>query len=137
MARTTVIFGVLLALVGIGFYLGLALTQDNAPSLTALIPAAAGIPILLLGLLAFREKYRMHAMHGVAVLTLLGFILPAGRLAMQLVGGGELNPAAAASQALMAALCGILLVLCVKSFVDVRRKRTSAPTESPSSEQTE
>ena len=129
MARLTVIFGALLVLVGIGFYVGLAFARGQAPSLTTLIPAAVGIPILLFGLLAFRDKYRMLAMHVVAVLTLLGFALPAGRLAMQLARGDELNPAAAASQALMAVLCGILLVLCVKSFIDARRRRASGSAE--------
>jgi hypothetical protein len=134
MAKLTVIFGTLLVLVGIGFYVGLAVAQGQSPSPTALIPAAAGIPIFFSGLLAFRDKYRMHAMHVVAVLTLLGCALPAGRLAMQLARGRELNPVAATSQALMAALCGILLVLCVKSFIDARRRRAAVPAESDSTE---
>lgn len=134
MARLTVVFGILLILLGVGFYIGLALTEGAAPSLTALIPAAAGIPIFLLGLLALREKYRMHAMHGVAVLALLGFLMPGGRLGMQVIRGGELNSVAAASQLLMALLCGLLLMFCVKSFIDARRRQASAAADAERAE---
>jgi hypothetical protein len=136
MARVTILFGALLVLVGTAFFSGLAISQGDLPSLTALIPAFAGLPILLLGLLALRDQYRMHAMHAVAILSLLGFALPAGRLAMQLVGGRELNVTAASSQALMAALCGVLLLLCVKSFVDARRRQANASPDSPSGDLT-
>jgi hypothetical protein len=123
MARITVVFGILLILLGSAFYAGIAVTQGKAPSVTALIPSFAGIPILLLGLVAFREAYRKHAMHVVSVLALLGFLLPALRLVMQLAGGAEAKPTALASMAGMAVLCGALFALCLKSFVDARRAR--------------
>ena len=78
MAKLTIGIGLLLILVGGGFFAGLAIIENKTPSATALIPAFAGLPILLLGFVALKDAYRMHAMHGVAILALLGFLLPAG-----------------------------------------------------------
>jgi hypothetical protein len=124
MVRLTLVVGTLLILLGAGFYGGIALAEGEAPSVTALIPAFAGIPIVLLGVLALRETLRMHAMHAVSVLALLGFLLPAGRLGMQVVKGAETKPTTLASLILMAVLCGGLLFFCVKSFIDARRRRS-------------
>jgi hypothetical protein len=122
MPKLTMIIGFLLTLVGIGFFVGLSITGGESPSVTSLIPAFAGIPILLLGVLATRESIRKHAMHAVAALALLGFILPLGRLAMQLAKGAELKATVLASLILMALLCGTLLGACVRSFVQARLK---------------
>ena len=124
MSRYTIAIGALLVLVGVGFYIGLASTADSLPSVTALIPAFAGVPILLLGLLSLKEPLRKHAMHFVSVLALVGFLLPSGRLAMLVARGTELKLAGTASLVLMAILCGSLLVLCVKSFIAARQART-------------
>lgn len=123
MARLTITIGLLLTLLGVGFYAGLALVEGEAPSVTSLIPAFAGIPILLLGLVALRESARMHAMHAVAILALLGLLLPLGRLGMQLARGAEVAGTTLTSLLLMAGLSGILLVACVRSFVQARLNR--------------
>jgi hypothetical protein len=125
MARVTIIVGALLTLIGVAFYGGIYLFQDRAPSVTALIPAMAGLPILALGLVALVDKLRPHAMHVVALLALLGFLLPVGRLLMKLAQGAEVGPIAFSSLALMALLCGVLFAGCVKSFVDARRRRAN------------
>jgi hypothetical protein len=123
MTRTTIAVGLLLILLGVGPYLTLFVIAEGTPSFTALIPTFLGIPILVLGLLAQKDSLRMHAMHLVSLLALIGFVLPAGRLAMQLAKGSAMKPMAAASLILMAVLCGTLLLLCVKSFLDARRAR--------------
>jgi hypothetical protein len=129
MVRLTLVVGTLLILLGAGFYGGIALGEGAAPSVTALIPAFVGILILLLGVLALRETLRMHAMHAVSALALLGFLLPVGRLAMQVAKGAETKATTLASLISMAVLCGGLLFFCVKSFIDARRRR-SEPVKS-------
>jgi hypothetical protein len=121
MVKPTILIGVLLTFLGLGVYAGFALAENRSPSATALIPAFAGIPILLLGFLALRPNLRKHAMHAVSALALLGFLLPVLRLAMQLAQGAEIKPIVLASLLLMALLCGSLLLLCVISFLDARR----------------
>lgn len=120
MAKLTILIGSLLILVGMGFFLALRLTEGVWPSATALIPAFAGIPILLLGVLAIQPAMRMHAMHGVALFALLGTLLPVGRLAMQIARGADVKPTIMASLLLMIVLCGLLLIACVHSFVRAR-----------------
>jgi hypothetical protein len=124
MATVAIIIGVLLTLVGGSFYGGIYLFQDRAPSATALIPAIAGLPILVLGLVALIDKYRPHAMHAVSLLALLGVLLPVGRLMMKIGQGEQVTLTAFSSLFLMAFLCGILLAACVKSFIDARRRRS-------------
>jgi uncharacterized membrane protein len=123
MGKITILFGGLLILLGAGVYAGLAAIEGETPSKTALIPAFFGLPIALLGVLALNQGYRKHAMHVVAVLALLGLIAPLSRLAMQVARGADVALLPMASMILMALLSGGLLVLCVKSFVDARRRR--------------
>lgn len=115
MARLTILIGFLLILLGVGFYVGL-----GASSVTALIPAFAGAPILILGCVALKDSVRKHAMHGVAMLSLLSLLLPLGRLGMQLAKGAEVKPTVLISLLLMAGLSGYLLVACVRSFIQAR-----------------
>jgi len=121
MPRITVVFGLLLCLVGVGFYAG-----TGAASVTALIPAFIGLPLVAAGFLARREALRRHAMHAAALLGTLG-VLGSLRGAVQLpalLGGGEVaRPAAVAAQSITAALCLEFVALCVRSFVNARRDR--------------
>src|SRR5262245_24065867 len=69
MASTTIVFGLLLTLLGLaGYFL------TGTSSLTALIPAIFGVPLLLLGFVARSEHSRKHAMHVAALLGTIGFI---------------------------------------------------------------
>lgn len=122
---TKVVFAVggLLILLGVGMFGGLWGVEGEMPSLTALIPAFAGVPIVLLGLLALKDGMRAHAMHAVAALALLGFLLSGGRLGMQLIRGGESKLTATVSLLLMAGLCGYLVFACVQSFREARKRR--------------
>lgn len=115
--KTTIAIGLLLILQGVGFYV-----VTETKSLTALIPAFFGVPILLLGFAALKESIRKHAMHGAVALALLGLLAPIGRIA----SAGLKLSAAGVSLVLMIVLCGGLLVLGIKSFVDARRRQASA-----------
>lgn len=123
MAKLTIIIGILLTLLGVGFYVALLAVEGENPSVTALIPAFAGIPILVLGLAALKESIRMHAMHGVSLLALLGLLLPAGRLSMKLAQGAHVKTTILVPLVLMTLLCGVLLAACIRSFVRARLSR--------------
>jgi uncharacterized membrane protein len=121
MPQIAVVFGLLLCLVGVGFYAG-----TGAASVTALIPAFIGLPLVVAGLLARREARRRHAMHAAALLGtlgLLGSLRGAARLPALLGGGEVARPAAVAAQSITAALCLVFVALCVRSFVNARRDR--------------
>jgi hypothetical protein len=91
-------------------------------SLTALIPAAFGAVLALLGVFAgTREDLRRHLMHAAVVVALIGFIVTAGRLLSKL---GEISLSAAVlSQLSMALICLVFVILSIKSFIDARRGR--------------
>lgn len=128
MARLTIVIATLLILLGIGSYLNASRrSAENArPSVTALIPAFVGLPILVLGLVALNPSARKHAMHGVSVLALLAFLLPTARLAMQLARGVEVNTTVFVPLVSMAVLSAVLLAACVQSFVAARLRRIRA-----------
>lgn len=66
--RLTLVLGVVLIVIGVGFYFG-----TGAQSVTALIPAFLGVPIGLCGLLAFAESRRRIALPIAFVFAVLGF----------------------------------------------------------------
>lgn len=114
MAKTTIVFGILLIALGIVGYMGggsAAAPKDGqakdasadqpaadqpaadqpaadqpAPkkSITALIPAFVGVILALCGVLALKESMLKHAMHGAVLVGLLGAIAGAGRGVMGL-----------------------------------------------------
>jgi len=118
MPNTSIIFGSLLILIGaIGY--GYGLMNGNA-SLTALIPAAFGVVLVILGLAArSNEELRKHLMHAAVVIGLLGFIMPAVRLLMK-INQFSLG-AAGISQLSMAIVCLLFVILAVRSFIAARR----------------
>ena len=120
MPNTAIWFGRLLILVGIIGY-GYGLYAGNA-SLTALIPAAFGIALMVAGHIGqMFDGVRMHLMHFAVLIGLAGFIIPAVRLFGKL---GELSLSAAVlSQAAMAGVCLVFVILAVRSFVEARRNR--------------
>lgn len=124
MAPIAIAFGVLLTILGGGMY---AYTEFK--SITALIPAFFGIPQIALGVLALNEKFRMHAMHGAALVGLIGFAMPAYMVIAGLVRGDDFNLAKQEMTA-MAVICGVFVAWCVKSFIDVRIARRKKEAES-------
>ena len=119
MARTTLIFGSLLILLGIIPY---AAISTHPP--TALIPAGIGVVFIVLGALAFKPSLRKHTMHAAAALALLGFFATAPawwKIVHLLAGQSVSRPAAVISQSIMALLCAAFVALCVRSFIEARR----------------
>ena len=130
MADTSIIFGLLLTILGLGTYfsalwsyLNAATDHPHLPSWTALIPAGVGLALVVCGAVARKESLRKHAMHAAAAVALLGFFAGAGRFLYNLCMGADVTTTAGLSTATMAALCGVFVVMCVKSFIDVRRRR--------------
>lgn len=115
MPRITLFIGVLLAFVGIAFFL-----YTNSEHPTALIPAGFGVVFVLLGLLSAVEHLRKHMMHAAAALSLVGCVLGIVRL---IPGPQKDKEAAFVETAILAGLCGLLLILCVMSFINARRRR--------------
>ena len=63
---------------------------------------------------------------GLTVLGLLGSVMGIIKVFKMLAGETIKRPEAAISQAIMALLCMIFLVLALKSFVSARRRRAEA-----------
>jgi uncharacterized membrane protein len=122
MAKLSIGYGVVFIFMGLFSYFGI-----SSESITALIPAFFGVPLIILGWLGLNEKYLKHTMHGAAVLMLLGFAGTVSGLFkfFKMLGGVQPErPAAVIVQTIMAVLCLVFLIFAVKSFIDVRRNRT-------------
>ncbi|MGI9035635.1 MAG: hypothetical protein ACR2GD_06310 [Pyrinomonadaceae bacterium] len=144
MPSASIVSGVLLILLGIfGYVFSLI---DNHASLTALIPAAFGLLLVIFGWLAkSKENLRKHLMHAAVLVALVGFVIPAARVLSNLISvlsmtspaltssesagigatGGKIISLAILSQIIMALICLVFVILSVKSFVDARRNRVS------------
>jgi preprotein translocase subunit Sss1 len=122
MPSTAIACGILLILIGIiGYVYGL---MNGNASPTALIPAAFGLLLAILGAAArAKENLRMHIMHAAVLVGLVGFLIPAWRVLSNL--GNITLSAAVVSQIAMALVCLIFVLLCVKSFIDARRNRVA------------
>jgi len=122
MAKISIVFGIILIILGLVSYFGI-----SSESITALIPAFVGVPILILGFLSLNEKYLKHSMHAAAVLMLLGFGgTISGLIKFFKMLGGEIfeRPLAITIQAIMAVICLMFLVLAIKSFIEARRGKS-------------
>ena len=110
--------GLILILLGLAGYFG-----GGRASVTALIPAFIGIPLLLSSILAKKPKLLKIGMHLAAVFGLLGFIAPLGRLIPQIIKGEFELGFATVSMILMVIVCGAFTGLCVQSFRAARRAK--------------
>ena len=141
MPRLTIVFGVLLVLQGLGFWMA-----SSSGSFTAAIPAIPGGLFMLFGAVAMcAPGARKHIMHVVMLLALLGAAAalwkavpgfmqepaPATKVSALVNESGMTSLEAKAqlasihwaklwSQSLMAAFCLGLMVLGVRSFVQAR-----------------
>jgi hypothetical protein len=122
MANVAVGFGAVLIVLGIAGYFG-----SGMVSMTALIPAAFGLVLLVLGVIARDPEKRKHAMHIAAMVGVLGFLGSArglGKLIPLLSGQPVARSGAVIAQSEMAILMLIFTWLCVRSFINARRSRT-------------
>ena len=113
--------GLVLIVLGVGFYFG-----TGQPSWTALIPAFFGLVLVVLGLLARQDRLRKHVMHAAAAIGLIGVVIPLVRLWPAITTGEVKSQAAAIELGLMAGICLLFVVLCVRSFIVARRSRASS-----------
>ena len=123
MAKLTIGFGVLLALLGIA---GFVYTGSAHP--TALIPCVIGAFFVLFGVMADTEdsKKRMLWMHISVTIALLLFLgtIPADIDVIRLSRGTEFpHPIAVVEKAGMSLLCMLYVAFCIRSFILARRLR--------------
>lgn len=127
MTRNTFIFGTLMILLAIGFFIATGMVEK-----TALIPGAFGVLLLICGGIALKgESARKHAMHVAAMIGLIG-VLTVG-MAIAKIAKGAFN-IAAVEMLIFSGLSLVFLILCIKSFIDARKAREYAaakvaPTE--------
>ncbi len=123
MAKLTIGFGIVLAVVGLAGY---QMTGSIHP--TALIPTWIGLVLGIAGILALNPARRMLWMHIAVTVGLLGFL---GTI-MGLIDGIRLvlgtvfpHPIAVEEKAATSVICLIFVGLCVRSFIAARRARTA------------
>ena len=117
------VVGILLTLLGVCSYVFWKQLGASHPSVTALIPAFVGVPLMILGWLALlKPQVRMHVMHAAVVLALLGFLASLGRFISVMIKNPRLGAGSGATL-LMAIICGVYVALCVRSFIAARRAR--------------
>lgn len=124
MAKMTVTFGALLILLGLIGY-----EAPGIHSLTALIPAAFGLVLVILGFLARtpNEKRRMIVMHIAVTVGLIGFLGTVKGvydfIRLEIWHIPVFIPAMTEAQALMALILLCYVLMCVRSFIQARRAR--------------
>ena len=120
MANVSRSVGLLLMIVGVGGYV-----MTGMASPTALIPAAFGLVISMLGFYARHEDNRRTAMHlamGIAMVGVLGSI--SGLLSIPaLISGEAAMPAAVVSRSAMAVILLVYLAIKFNSFQEARQRR--------------
>ncbi len=123
MARLTILFGIILILLGVFTYMG---TGSKFP--TSLIPAAFGILLAICGVLARTTDLKRRAlwMHIAVTLGLLGFLGTAKSIIdyVHLKQGVQFKlPVAVEEKAAMSILLLVFTIVCVRSFIQARRTR--------------
>ena len=108
----TIIGSLGLIVTGVGFYFG-----TGTSSVTALIPAFLGAPLLACGLIAIKPAAVKVAMHIAPVFALLGAV-GSTRVFMK---WSDLSVAARSAQLITLLICTVLVVVYVGSFVKARR----------------
>ncbi len=121
MPKITVLFGALLT--GISLLI-LAINQTfSSPSI--FIPAAVGLPLIVLGILSeglpAKRKLLMHIAVTIGLLGALASLVPIKKQLTELTSGNALDPVRAGSVFSMAILCATYVFLCVKSFINARK----------------
>jgi hypothetical protein len=124
MAKVTLVFAVLLIILGLAGYLG-----TGSQHSTALIPAWFGVALGFGGLLAIspsesRRKLFMHINVTIGLLGFIGGAVEAIRGYVHATSEGHAPDMIALSSKLaMTGLLLIYVILCVRSFIAARRAR--------------
>ncbi len=125
MGKLTIVFGVLLVLLGLGAFV----MAGHHPH--SFIPLGFGLVLVVLGMLANTQdaRRRMINMHVAVTVGLLGFLgtIPGLIGAIKMAAGQPvIRPDAAIVQAIMSTICLVFVALCVRSFIAARRSRVAA-----------
>ena len=111
--RWTILFGLLLVAIGVG-----GNYVDGAKDPMVLIPAVLGVAMFVCGVVAAQGAMRMLAMHVAVVIGLIGFLGP-----MITIFDNAENTTAMLSKGFTSALCLMFVMMCINSFLEVRRAR--------------
>jgi len=121
--QIAILNGVVLVVWGVIAYF---IQSSDPPSITALIPAFIGIPMLLLGLLSeWNPPNRHHYMHACMVIAV---IMVAGG-ARVIIGFGEMSWLAIVSHLLLLQVGISFTIVGIRSFRYARLKRESSVVE--------
>jgi hypothetical protein len=123
MAKLTMFFGVLLIVISVGFWMA-----TGRAEIAALHPAGVGLILLVSGALANSEdaKKRMLWMHIAVTFGLIGFLITGIRAVVTAAHGSAAiaaNQLAFDERVVVALICLIFVILCVRSFIAARRSR--------------
>ena len=123
MARVTILFGIILILLGVLTYM-----QTGSQFPTSLIPAYFGAVLAILGALSRTTDLKRRAlyMHIAVTLGLLGFLGTAKSIVdyVRMKNGMQVKfPVAVEEKAAMACLLLVFVLLCVRNFIEARQAR--------------
>jgi hypothetical protein len=127
MPLISIVAGLLLIAVGLEGYtnsLGV-FNVEKLHSITSLIPAFFGAFLLVCGILAFLPNLRKHMMHVAAMVGLLGTLAGLGMGIRAVAAGKEFGPAVK-MQFVLGVISLAFLGLCVRSFIEARRRQRAA-----------
>ena len=99
---------------------------SGAPFATIVSMCGLGILLIVSGLLARHPKLHMHAMHVAVLVALLGFgatVSAMSKIPLLLTHSADTQGAAYLAKIATALVCGIFVILCVRSFVTARLLR--------------
>ncbi len=134
MAKMTIVYAVLLVVLGVGMY-GIAaggLIEGTKGSTTALIPAFLAVPFFILGGVAMAsDGMRKHLMHAAVAVALLLVLMGLGMSLWGLVKAGfdvgELSrPLATLATGLMGLISLAYVGMGVRSFIAAKKARKLA-----------
>ena len=104
-------------------------TGPEGKSPTALIPAGFGAALFLCGaVVSSKPKWRKHVMHLAAAIGLIG---AAGGFMPLMRSRFNFEMASAVTGVLMIGICGLFVILCVRSFVLARIARSEGLPDQP------
>ena len=108
---------------------------EKGTSPTALIPAAIGAILFLCGAIVMAvPKSRKHVMHLAAAVGLIGAL---GGFMPLMSNKLDFTKSGAVAGLLMIILCGLFVVMCIRSFVLARIARSEGLPEEPWKEENE
>ena len=123
MAKLAMFVGLVLVAISVAFWFLM-----GRADMAALHPAGLGVLMLVAGALANSEdtKRRMLWMHIAVTLGLIGLLITGIRALLELAHHTfGVHPLAFQERAIVAVICLIFVVLCVRSFIAARRSRTA------------